>query len=388
MIFRRGGSTYDVMTAPVRPPTFERVRVRLKPQMLDLVLAVVLTALGEAQVLSGHLATGGRLLPALTVPALGAAVALRRRFPATTGAAATIIQSLTIALHGDPQVVANAIAYLLAVYALAVWTPARRFVAGLAVGVAALFVPSSHGGRVQWTLVTLAVVLIVRQVIRDRDQRVEMAERERKLTAREAVAEERARVARELHDVVAHSVSVMVIQAQAGPRLLHDPDGVRGAFGAIETTGKQALSELRRLLGILRTPDGRPELGPQPGLGSLATLVDGVRAAGLPVDVRIEGTPRDLPAGVDLSAYRIIQEALTNALKHAGPAEAEVILRYGASSLQLEVVDNGAGGDTDPAGTGHGLIGMRERAALYGGDLHAGTRNGHGYAVRATLPLA
>jgi signal transduction histidine kinase len=134
-------------------------------------------------------------------------------------------------------------------------------------------------------------------------------------------------------------------------------------------------------------PDGRPELDPQPGLGSLDALVDGVRAAGLPVEVRVEGTPRDLPVGVDLSAYRIIQEALTNSLKHAGPAEAEVILRYGPSSLQLEVVDNGSAGEASIAGAGHGLVGMRERVALYGGELRTGTRNGHGYAVRAILPL-
>jgi signal transduction histidine kinase len=394
VIIEGRGSTHGLMTDHAPRLTLGRVsatlhlrRFRIEPRLLDLVFAVVLTAFGGAQVLVGHLAVGGRLVPGLAVPVLGAAVALRRRFPATAGTAATVVQSLTIALHGDPQVVSNAIAYLLALYALAVWTPTPRFVAGLAVGVATLLVPSSHGGRVLWTLVTLVVVLIVRQVVRDRDRRAELAERHRDLAAREAVAEERARVARELHDVVAHSVSVMVIQAQAGPRLLGDPEGLRGVFGSIESSGKEALAELRRLLGILRMPDGRPELDPQPGLGSLDALVDGVRAAGLPVEVRVEGTPRDLPVGVDLSAYRIIQEALTNSLKHAGPAEAEVILRYGPSSLQLEVVDNGSAGEASIAGAGPGLVGMRERVALYGGELRTGTRNGHGYAVRAILPL-
>jgi signal transduction histidine kinase len=383
------------MTDGANRPTLGQVRVtvdtfrrfRLEPERLDLVLALLLTAAGEAQVAAGGLAVDGRLLPALTVPVLGLTVALRRRLPATAGTVAAVVQSLIIAVHGDPQVLSNAVAYLLAVYALAVWTPPRRFAVGLALMVATLLVPSSHGGRGLWTLVTLVVVLIVRQVIRDRDRRAELAERDRDLAAREAVIEERARVARELHDVVAHSVSVMVIQAQAGPRLLGDPDRVRGAFGAIEASGKEALGELRRLLGILRTSDGRAELDPQPGLGSLDALVEGVRAAGLAVDVRIEGAPQELPAGVDLSAYRIIQEALTNSLKHAGSAEAEVILRYGPASLSLEVVDNGAGGEASADGAGHGLIGMRERVALYGGELHAGTRNGHGYAVRAILPL-
>jgi len=361
-------------------------RLRLEPRKLDLLIGVGLVGLAELQVFAGHLAVAGRLLPALSAPVFGLAVALRRRFPATAGTAAAVMQSLTIALHGDPQIIPNAIAYLLALYALAVWTPTRRFLIGIGLSVATVAVPSSHGGRLLWTAASVVAVSIARQVIRDREQRAELAERERDLAAREAVAEERARVARELHDVVAHSVSVMVIQAQAGPRLLSDTDRVREAFGSIETSGKQALAELRRLLGILRT-DERADRGPQPGLGSLQTLVEQVRKAGLPVEVSVEGEPRELPAGVDLSAYRIIQEALTNALKHAGRAEAEVRLRYGASALELEIVDNGSASPAQAPGPGHGLIGMRERVALYGGVLHAGARNGHGYAVRASLPL-
>jgi len=384
------------MTGWADPPTLGRVRVpfdrvlrfRLEPRQLDLLLAVVLTALGELQVFAGRLAVDGRLLPAVTVPVLGGTVALRRRFPATAGTVAAIVQSLTVAVHGDPQVLPNAVAYFLALYALAVWTPTRRFAVGIALAVATLLVPSSHGGRFTWTGVTLIVMLIVRQVIRDRDRRAELAERERDLVAREAVAEERARVARELHDVVAHSVSVMVIQAQAGPRLLREPERLRSVFGSIETSGKDALVELRRLLGVLRTPGHEVELGPQPGLGSLDALVAHVRAAGLPVQVRIEGEPRELPVGIDLSAYRIIQEALTNSLKHAGRAEAEVFLRYRPSSLDVEIVDNGSADGAGVQGSGHGLIGMRERVALYGGALHAGARNGHGYAVRATLPFS
>ncbi|MGZ4359050.1 MAG: sensor histidine kinase [Gaiellaceae bacterium] len=213
-------------------------------------------------------------------------------------------------------------------------------------------------------------------------------EREREERARTAVTEERGRIARELHDVIAHGVSVMVVQAQAGPRLLGDPDQARAVFRSIEASGREALHELRRLLGILRTGDEQMAIGPQPGLGSLDSLVDQVREAGLPVELRIEGEEVPLPAGIDLSAYRIVQEALTNTIKHAGQAKAEVVVRYGTSDLELEVVDNGSGAPASVNGSGHGLIGMRERVALYGGVLETGTRNDGGYAVRARLPLA
>lgn len=367
--------------------TWFRWRLRVEPQRLDLLLALVLTAIGELQVLVGHIAVGERLVPALSVPVFGATVALRRRFPAAAGVVAGVLQPLLV-LHGDPQIISNAIAYFCALYALAVWTPTRRFVLGLAAVAAADLVPSSrYGSGFVWTLATVVIVLIVRRVVRDRDQRAQLAERERDLAAREAVADERTRIARELHDVVAHSVSVMVIQAQAGPRLLTDAERVRDVFGSIETTGKEALVELRRLLGILRTGDDQLAVGPQPGLDSLESLVEQVRQAGLRIELRVEGDPVRLPPGIDLSAYRIIQEALTNTLKHAGEAEAEVTVRYGTASLELEVVDNGSAATERVNGSGHGLIGMRERVALYGGALEAGPRNGHGYAVRAHLPL-
>jgi signal transduction histidine kinase len=359
----------------------------VEPQRFDLLLAAVLTAAGELQVLLGDVATGGRPAAALSVPVFGAAVALRRRFPAAAGVVAGVLQPLLI-LHGDPQIIGNAIAYLCALYALAVWTPNRRFAVGLGAVAAANLVPApKYGTRFVWTLATVVIILIVRRVVRDRDRRAELAERERDLVAREAVTDERARIARELHDVVAHSVSVMVIQAQAGPKLLGDADRVRDVFGSIETTGKEALVELRRLLGILRTGDDQLATGPQPGLESLESLVEQVRQAGLRTALRVEGDPVRLPPGIDLSAYRIIQEALTNTLKHAGEAEAEVTVRYGTASLEIEVVDNGSAATARVSGSGHGLIGMRERVALYGGALEAGVRNGHGYAVRARLPL-
>jgi signal transduction histidine kinase len=218
-------------------------------------------------------------------------------------------------------------------------------------------------------------------------ERAERAERERETAARAAVTEERARIARELHDVVAHSVSVMVLQTGAVRRLLGD-DQVREreALGTVERTGREALLELRRLLGVLRTPDERVELAPQPGLSELPALVTRTESAGLPVALRIEGEPPPLPLGVDLSAYRIVQEALTNALKHAGPARAEIAIRYRPDAVEIEVSDDGRG-SAAANGEGHGLVGMRERVTLYGGELSAGAREGGGYTVRARLPI-
>jgi signal transduction histidine kinase len=222
-------------------------------------------------------------------------------------------------------------------------------------------------------------------LLRERAARLEQAREEQ---ARAAVAGERTRIARELHDVVAHCVSVMVVQAQAGTRLLADPELAAGAFRSIEASGREALVELRRLLGILRSGDEQPTTGPQPGLASLDALLEQVRDAGLPVELTVEGEQVALPPGVDLSAYRIVQEALTNTLKHAGPAEAEIVVRYGASALELEVADNGRARANGGASAGHGLVGMQERVALYGGRLEAAARREGGFVVRAQLPLA
>ena len=215
-------------------------------------------------------------------------------------------------------------------------------------------------------------------------------EQEREETAKLAVAEERARIARELHDVVAHSVSMMVVQAGAERRALGgERPETAAVLGTIEDTGRAAMAELRRLLGLLRRSDDELALAPQPSLSHLDDLVEQVREAGMPVDLRIEGEPRPLAAGIDLSAYRIVQEALTNALKHAGPARALVTVRYGDGELEIEITDDGADAAAgDVVAGGHGLVGMRERVALIGGDLDTGRRRGGGYAVRARLPLA
>ena len=206
--------------------------------------------------------------------------------------------------------------------------------------------------------------------------------------AERAVAEERQRIARELHDVVAHSVSVMTVQAGAVRRLLlPEQEKERLALEAVEATGREALTEMRRLVGLLRKEGAMPEFAPQPSMRAVDVLVGTVREAGLPVELAVEGEPTELPPGVDLSAYRVIQEALTNALKYAGPANAWVTVRWKEGELELEIANDGRsepGGD----GAGHGLDGLRERVALVGGSIESGPRDGGGFVVKAHLPLA
>jgi len=224
-------------------------------------------------------------------------------------------------------------------------------------------------------------------IVRDVTERARL----RRGAERAAVLEERQRLSRELHDVVAHGLSVMVLQAGAARRIAAvDPARALAALAVIEASGRDAMAEMRRLLGVLREgADATPALDPQPGLEQLAALVGRVRAAGLRVELRREGEARPLPPGVNVSAYRVVQEALTNAVKYAPGGSARVRLRYRADAVEVEVRDDGGGRGEAPAdltGGGHGLLGMRERIALFGGELQAG-RHGGGYRVRATLPL-
>lgn len=202
-----------------------------------------------------------------------------------------------------------------------------------------------------------------------------------------AVVEERTRIARELHDIVAHSVSMMVVQAGAAEQVVDDdPDYVRRALGTIRTTGTGALAEMRRVVAMLRDGDEPGALAPQPGLDAVATLVGDARSSGLDARLDVVGEARDLPAGLDLAAYRIVQEALTNVRRHASATSVRVALEYAESAVRIEVVDDGTGRTDDHPG-GHGLVGMRERAALYGGTVEAGSVDGRGFAVRAVLPV-
>jgi signal transduction histidine kinase len=224
------------------------------------------------------------------------------------------------------------------------------------------------------------------------EDRATRLEREREEQAERAVAEERRVIARELHDVVAHNVSIIVAQAGAAQRIFDAaPREAFGVLGTIERIGREALVEMRRLMGFLRTEHDRHDLrSPQPGLGNLGLLVGQFGDAGLPVTLSVEGTVRPLPVGLDLSAYRIVQEALTNVLKHAGPARANVVVRYGRGRVDLIVSDDGRGTPSDDPiehGPGYGQLGMRERVALFSGVLRVRARPGGGYEVSASLPL-
>lgn len=285
------------------------------------------------------------------------------------------------------------------VFSLAVHASTRRAAAGLAVSAVALAIEvaatTNSFGDYVFVGAFLAGSWLAGRAVRARQQRADelfdrtvRLEVEREDKAREAATNERARIARELHDVISHSVSVMVVQAGAAEQVFDsDPDQARNALRSIQETGRQARHELRRLLGLMRADRDDAVLAPQPGLAQLPTLVEQLRRSGLEVDLDVRVEPRTLSPGLQLAAYRIIQEALTNSLKHGGPGSARVFVRYDRDALELEVLDEGQA-DAPSDNEGFGLIGMRERIALYGGELEHGRRNGGGYRLRARLPLS
>jgi signal transduction histidine kinase len=244
-------------------------------------------------------------------------------------------------------------------------------------------------------LLAVALVRARRAHVRALEERGWLLERERETAAKNAVDAERARIAQDLHDIVSHNVSVMVIQAGAARHVLaSEPGDAEAALLAVEAAGRDTMKELRHLLGLLAPPaDGEDEkLSPQPSLSRLSPLIDRIAFAGLPVEVRISGEPRPLPAGVDVTAYRIIQEALTNALKHGDGVQAQVTVRYADHALRIEILNSGpsvlsGGRPPGPDGEGRGLLGLRQRVAVYGGDLDARRRLGGGFRVRAKIPL-
>jgi signal transduction histidine kinase len=291
---------------------------------------------------------------------------------------------------------------LILAYNTGAHTRKRRALVGVAVlllflasGIRNVLEGQQLGNQLPSWVFLAAAWLIGRGMQRYRDLTISLRsqarqlEQERDERARLAVALERARIARELHDVITHSVSVMVVQAAAERKVLGpELPGTREVLEMIERTGRQALVELRRMLGVLRKTDDQLLLAPQPGLPELSTLLDQIRQAGLQVAFHVEGSRVPLPAGVELSAYRIVQEALTNTLKHAGSAHSEVTLRYFGDHLDLVVVDDGRGPTEGVRSNGgHGLVGMQERVAMLGGSLRAGPRDGGGFLVSATLPL-
>jgi signal transduction histidine kinase len=363
----------------------------VSPVLVDWVLAGLATVATQLSVWVGsdgahHQVATSALAVVITVP-----IAVRRRFPTWIGIAVPAISAVD---HGlwNPASIGYPLATFLALYALAVWTSTRLFVMGTVVVATASLASSAIGGAsphdaIPYVVVIVVVMVLIRRVVGDRERRAELAERERDVAAREAVMQERARIARELHDVIAHNVSMMVVQAGAERRSLASGQGVtRDVLQAIENSGRGALTEMRRLVGMLRD-DGREPLTPQPRLDDLPRLVTQLRSAGLPVELQVEGRQRELGAGIELSAYRIVQEALTNCLKHAGETRATVRVRYDADALELEITDNGAGPPEHEGSAGHGLVGMRERVALYGGRFDAGRRADGGFSVRILLPI-
>jgi signal transduction histidine kinase len=369
-----------------QPTWWEHVR-RVNPLVWDGLLAAVVLSITAASVAGDNGADGAIawvLIGLLCVP-----LAFRRRAPLivlgiVSGA------SVAFAIGGDGA--SPELALALAIYTVAAHRPWRRVAtvglpAGLAAGLASQIAMQRHGNWIEVLIgLTFAVGLpaLLGRIAYNRRRRLA---RDRDLAAREAVARERTRIARELHDVVAHAIGVMVVQAGAARTVLdRDPRAAKTAIGQVEDAGRAGLAEMRRLIGVLTDEDAAASTAPQPGLAQLDSLIETVRAAGLPVEVVRSGTPRELSAGADLASYRVIQESLTNALKHAGPAHARVGLDYAPDRLVMEVADDGDGLAAEP-GIGHGLVGMRERVGLFGGTLETAERPGGGFVVRAEIPI-
>jgi signal transduction histidine kinase len=372
---------------------------------LDLLIGLAALDAALRVALAGESARAPTTTAWVTVPAVAALVLIlieRRRFPFAAPAAVWLLAAALSFLDGRLVVFAASVfaVGMVAAALLGHLRDERQSRLGLAIvlGGAAIVVyndPSHTGGALVFTPVLFGIAWIAGLALRERaaqaeaaELRAATAERERDAASRVAVAEERARIARELHDIVAHAVSVMVLQVGAVRHRLPDADGQdREALEAVEQAGRTALGEMRRLLGAMRRDGDAVELAPQPGLDAVEQLLEEVRRAGLPVRLHVEGEPSSLPRAIDLSAYRIVQEGLTNALRHANAAHVEVTLRYEPAQLRIEVRDDGRG-IAAADGLGHGLVGIRERVKIYGGEMSAGNANGRGFVLSARLPLA
>jgi signal transduction histidine kinase len=374
-------------------------RLPLRGPVADAALAGLLACLAQVEIWTVGDPDGPRPLVAAIALVMTLSLAWRRRAPIAVASVVMAALAVLALASNTPDVTVFPIAaVVLAMYSVAAHCELRGALVGGAIVLVSAFVLEGvidgEFGNFFFIAVMNASVWIAGRAVRSQGSRAASLadrnvalEREGEQKARAAVSEERARIARELHDIVAHSVSTMVVQAGAERRVLDAGQAsTREVLLTIEQTGRQAMAEMRRLLGMLRKDDQELALAPQPSLAHVDQLVEQVRAAGMPVELRVEGEPVSLPPGVDLSAYRIVQEALTNALKHAGPARATVTVRYQRHELQLEIADSGRGA-ANGSGGGHGLVGMRERVALFGGELEARSRAGAGYAVQVRLPL-
>jgi signal transduction histidine kinase len=369
---------------------------RLDRRRIDILIAAVFVVVGEIELV---LQWSGPDMPA-TMAAAGlayASLAWRRRHPLVVcGAIYGTWVFANLALSEVEPLQLPLVSALVASYAAGAYTSGRQALAApfvIAAGMNAVVVTFEEQVFTDFVFPTAFAMLawLAGRGVRTRTRLTEelheaavQAQEAHEHEVARAAAGERRRIAREMHDVVAHSVSVMVVQAGGARRILdRDPKRAVEAAAHIEDVGRAALTEMRRLLGVLHHSDER---APQPTLRELDALVERTRAAGLPVSLTVEGEPRSLPAGMDLAAYRVVQEALTNAIKHAGAAPTEVTVRWEPAHLELEIVDNGAPA-ANGRGGGHGLVGMEERVRLYDGELRAGRRQGGGFEVVARLPL-
>lgn len=382
-----------------------RMTGRPSPMAIDAVVAVVACVAAELEFALGANINGPMWVNVVAGAATTLPIAFRRRWPLGVAVVLAAVVAGQEALNGD--LTENSITPLftlpMAVYTLAAYTDRRRALIGLGAVITLIWLDvllSNHGGSADFLFTALLVggPWLVGRIVAARGElamelrdKADRLEREQEKQSQLAVAHERARIARELHDVVAHNVSVMVVQAAAARRMIdHDSSKAKEALGSVEQTGRSALKEMRRMVGMLGQADEGLALAPQPSVDELEWLVERARQAGLEVELTIEGEKKRLESGVDLSAFRIVQEALTNTLKHAGPARAHVTLRYGEHDVEVDVSDNGRGVPASAgngAVIGQGLVGMRERVAMLGGEIEAGYRKDGGFAVHAKLPL-
>jgi signal transduction histidine kinase len=386
------------LNALVRDPRAQRAG--------DVLLAAVLTVAALVDLFTGAIVSWGGRGPGQLVAAVLSTLPLvwRVRQPVLVALTISTASGVLVILAAPHQASFEPfVAIIVAAYSLGAHAPGRRGVQGLglmfATGLPLSIVASTRGEKGGDLIPAIVWIIgawtIGRIILGRRLRTIELEvltselEGQRELQAQAAVAVERARIARELHDVIAHNVSMIVVQAGAAARVLEgDHRDVRAALAAIEGTGRETVDEMRRLIGIVRSDDGLA-LAPQPTLADVERLVANVREAGLPVELRVEGLPVPLPPGIDLSAYRIVQEALSNAARYAPGSSVRVRIRYDEEQLLVSVIDDGASGTvvSEPGG-GHGLIGMRERVTMLGGSLSTGPAEGVGFAVEAELPYA
>ena len=377
-----------------------RLRRRIDPRVVDWVLALGLGIGGMLEVAAKDDLQGPLALNVLVMACVAVAVLVRRRRP-MLGLGIWMGVALVMAafLTQPSELSALFLGLIVFPYAVGAHAGGRRSFAGLALALVTIVVVSLDSDSFVWGDIFFpgifaTMLWLAGRAVRSRSRlTAELHEaalrlhEQREAEAHAAVAEERRRIAREMHDVVAHSVSTMVIQAGGARRILaRDPGRAVEAAALIERTGREALGEMRHMLGVLHAGENLAALTPQPTLLELEALAERSRAAGLPVELTVAGARREITPGVDLAAYRVVQEALTNALKHGG-GRATVSLEYGERELSLEISDEGSGRAAPVQGSGQGLRGMRERIRVCGGELHAGPRAGGGFLVAARLPL-